>query len=504
MFVLLSMLALGPQAVSDQRPTVPDGTIISSVDVSGFDAERLSPGLRQDIRALEGTPLNQERLVGLAARIEGERPGHVAAVRAVMDPDGRAHVTFIVGERDRERDEDNVNTRYVVDHVAIEGVPDSDVSAALHDDLQALVGRRLDSDEADRLRDRIQRELPGYDVSRRISRGDEPGHIRIVYELRKKEPPPWLRFEPTRVNAIYHSEQGWGSFLTLGIGNGDIRFTPIVSIDNDDDLIEEYTGYGLRFETRRMGTRRLGASLEWSSYDPTWRAATVGAVATNPSIPALYDTRSSITPLVKFAITPELSVSAGVSVTELDPLAPASTTRMANAALGSVDFSRRWDSGDGSQKVDARFLLRAGSGALGSDLVYDRYLGAGTYRFDFGRQHVLATGQAGTITGSAPLFERFSLGDSVTLRGWDKYDVAPAGGSRMYYASVEYRFTGLAVFFDLGSVWDTPIDKRARTSTGLSFYAGPFFATVGFPLNASTLSPVFTIGLHYSESPFRW
>ena len=36
---------------------------------------------------------------------------------------------------------------------------------------------------------------------------------------------------------------------------------------------------------------------------------------------------------------------------------------------------------------------------------------------------LLLRGLAGTISGRAPLFERFALGDTRTLRGWNKFDV---------------------------------------------------------------------------------
>jgi len=503
--VLVSLLALGPQVPSDQRGPAPEGTVISSVDVSGFDRSRLSPGLQRDIRALAGTPLKQARLDELAARIDGERPRRTASVRAVMDTDGQAHVIFTVRLRDGDADQDNVNARHIVDRVEIRGVPESDLSDALRSDMQAVVNHRLDSEEVDRLRERIEREWPRYDISRRLIRSSEDGHIRIIYDLEKKELPQWLRFEPLRADAIFHSEQGWGSYASLGMGNGDIRFTPTVAIDNDDDLIEEYTGYALRFETRRMGTRRLGASLEWSSFDPTWRGATVAALASNAAIPALYDTRSTVTPLLKFAISPDLSVSAGVGITELSPLAPASVSRMANAAIGSIDYVHKWANDRApDQQVDARFLVRSATRALESDLVYTSYLGQGSYRYDQRRHHVVAIGQAGTISGTPPLFERFSLGDTLTLRGWDKYDVAPAGGSHMYYASVEYNYSGIAVFLDLGSVWDTPADRKTRVSTGIGFHAGPAFATIGFPLNTNNLTAVFSMGLRFTEKPFRW
>src|SRR5213083_2170433 len=131
--VLLTLLAMGPQATPDQKPSpVPDGTTIGSVFVSGFDMSRFSPGLRQDLRALVGTPLKQDRLDELVGRIEEERPRRVAAVRTSLESDGQARVTFVVGERDQ----DNVNERYIVDHVEIDGVPEIELSDALRRDLQ--------------------------------------------------------------------------------------------------------------------------------------------------------------------------------------------------------------------------------------------------------------------------------------------------------------------------------------------------------------------------------
>src|SRR6188474_2271228 len=90
--LLVSLLALGPQSAPDQRASAPEGTVISAVDVSGFDIDRLSPGLRRDLRSIVGTPLKQDRLDQLASRIEEERPRHVAAARPVLDAGGQARV----------------------------------------------------------------------------------------------------------------------------------------------------------------------------------------------------------------------------------------------------------------------------------------------------------------------------------------------------------------------------------------------------------------------------
>jgi hypothetical protein len=503
--LLITLLAASPQAATDQKLAAPEGTIIASAQVTGFDIDRLSPGLREEIRELAGTPLEQQLLDEIAARIEAERPRYVAAVRTVVEADGQARVFFVVGRQvDRDRD-DNVNGRYIVERADIVGVPDDQLPQALRDELESLVGQRLDSGEAERVQARIERELPRYELSRRIQRGSEPGRIRLVYEASKRETPQWLRFEPLKVNALFHSEQGWGSYLDLAIGDRNIRFTPIVAIDNADDLVEEYSGWGLRFETRKLGTRRLGASLEWTRFEQDWRSATLDVLATTPAIPAPYETRSTFTPLVKFALTPDLTVAGGVSISELEPLAPAVDSRMANAAVGSINFDRRWtDRSSGDHRVDASFDVRSGTRNLESDLTYRRYFGQASYRYDAGRHHLQAVGLIGGITGDAPLFERFTLGDSRTLRGWDKYEIAPAGGDRVVYSSLEYRYTGVSLFLDVGSVWDVNKEKRIRVSTGFGLHAGPTFLTVGFPLNTENLSAIVSLGLRIPGVGIRW
>ena len=199
-----------------------------------------------------------------------------------------------------------------------------------------------------------------------------------------------------------------------------------------------------------------------------------------------------------------MSITGGVSISELDPLEPAADKRMANAVVGSIDYNRQFtqDSG-GKHTVDASFGVRAGTRELESDLTYSRYLGQGWYRYDLGRHHVQASGMAGGITGHAPLFERFTLGDSATLVGWDKYDIAPVGGDRVVYSSIEYRYTGLALFLDVGSVWDANTERRVRVSAGFGFHAGPAYLVVGFPLNTDDLRAVFTMGVRLTPG-LRW
>jgi outer membrane protein assembly factor BamA len=104
---------------------------------------------------------------------------------------------------------------------------------------------------------------------------------------------------------------------------------------------------------------------------------------------------------------------------------------------------------------------------------------------------------AGGITGQAPLFERFTLGDSTTLRGWNKFELAPIGGNRVFHQSIEYRLHGAALFLDAGSVWDNGGTRQLRASTGFGFHTDHVFLTVAFPLNAPGAGATFLMGVRF-------
>lgn len=502
--LLIAVVLLPLSRAHAQEIEPPDGTRISSAQVSGLDLDRLSPGLRDDIGKLAGTPLDRQRLRDLASRIEAEQPRYVAALRFTTDPDGSARVVFVVGRMGDQEGQANVNTRYVVDEVEIRGVDEARLDRTLRDDIHALVGKPLDSEEAERLLTRLKDALPEYTVLRRMVRGDQPGRVKLVYYLIRPESARWLRFEPIDANALFHSDQGWGANLVMGIGSENVRVTPIIPIDNGDDLIEEYSGFGLRVESRKVGTERLGVFFEWSTYDQEWRDTTLAAMAFRPDIPALYRNRMSVTPLVKVAVTPQVTVGGGVAIAELDSLVEPGPSRMANAGVGFIKFHNQWQADSGmKQRLDASFTTRAGASSLQSDLVYQRYFMRADYAIGSARQQVIVSAMGGAINGDAPMFERFALGDSKTLRGWDKWAITPVGGDRMFSTTLEFRYRIVGMFLDSGSVWDTGAVKQLRFSTGVSFNPGPAFFTLGFPLNTDEFRAVFTMGIRFPQVGFR-
>jgi len=122
------------------------------------------------------------------------------------------------------------------------------------------------------------------------------------------------------------------------------------------------------------------------------------------------------------------------------------------------------DSDTQRQVLDAGYSLRAATTLLSSDFGYARHRWNLGYTFSRGKNTVLVTFIGGLIAGRAPLYERYVLGNSSTLRGWNRYDIDPVGGSRMAHGSVEYRYRYLQIFYDVGAVWDRGQDATPRNS----------------------------------------
>src|SRR5262245_60542284 len=121
--LVLALLALplttwAQPTVSPTEP--PDGAIVASAQVSGFDLGGLSPGLQEDISRIAGGPLDRKALNELAARIEEEQPRFVAAVR-VTSIAGDVRVVFVVAHM-RDQDRGDANARYLIERVEIRGI----------------------------------------------------------------------------------------------------------------------------------------------------------------------------------------------------------------------------------------------------------------------------------------------------------------------------------------------------------------------------------------------
>ena len=495
--LLVALLGLPPSAARAQDTDAPEGAIVDTVQAPNFNFDDLSPALKQDVFQLVGQPLNRQRLNELAARWEREHPNVAISVTATSTPEGKARVMFFTANLD-EPDKWNVNARYTVEHIEITGVPETKISQPLRDELHKLAGNRLDPQKAEELRERVEKELEGYAVKHRMTRGSQPGWINLVFDVSETERLRWIPWVPSRSKIVYHTDQAWSGALDIPIGGSSTRFTLGMMFGNDDDLVEEFGGIGFRIESRKLGTRRLGFSFELSTHHQMWQPSTLSVVEATPSIPEAYRQRVKLEPFMTFAFSPNVRVTGGMSISELESLSNSPAKQMASALVAGVTYDRKWnqESGPGHETTFS-YETRIARDGLESDLEYTRHLGRARYRYRSGKNLVTGDFALGVIEGSAPLFERFALGDSSTLRGWSKYDIAAAGGDRMVYGSLEYSYRGFAAFLDTGSFWDQGADHEVPTSAGFGYHGDHFFMMLGFPLNAGELRTAFMMGVRF-------
>src|SRR5207244_8380241 len=102
--------------------------------------------------------------------------------------------------------------------------------------------------------------------------------------------------------------------------------------------------------------------------------------------------------------------------------------------------------------LEAGYNLRAATRVLASDFVYARHRWELRYSITRGRHTITDEALSGLITGRAPLYERYILGTGSLLRGWNKYELDPLGGSRVAHNSLDYRYGMGGVFYDTGAI----------------------------------------------------
>jgi outer membrane protein assembly factor BamA len=153
------------------------------------------------------------------------------------------------------------------------------------------------------------------------------------------------------------------------------------------------------------------------------------------------------------------------------------------------------------QQIDGKYSLRVATRALGSTYAYARHLISAKYEATAGRQTVSDEFMGGSITGEAPFFDRFVLGSSSTLRGWDRYEIDPLGGSRVVHneMSYGYRFGERTVegFYDTGALWQSDRAATLRHSLGVGYKQGIFVLSVAFPVRSGRFETVFMAGMNY-------
>ena len=408
--------------------------------------------------------------------------------------------------------ESNVNQQYRIESVSISGIEvahfrDAKLSPSLRKRLASLVGTPCDMSAIGDLAGRLRSTLRLEDVREHLLRGSAPDRVRVDFETVRKD----YSFDLSVPRFLYDSNQGWTTELNAS-GRFHQQSLAVGLGSNGDDLTERFTGFSTQYKDSHVFSDRIRFALGIEGYNDLWNPATRRAVAEqNVSAPgtsnafALYRNRRNIAPTLTFVLSRTLSVSVGASFEGMDmettQIAGRERDLSANAATASVDFCYTVEGADMQQRWDARYGLRLATHELGSSYVYSRHDVSLRYEWKSGRRVVTDRLIGGALVGQAPLFERFVLGNSSTLLGWNRYAIDPLGCDRMVHNSLSYGYQvqkGTAeVFYNAGLIGDGNKLGTVRHSLGLGFRQGIFNVAMAFPVIAGHVAPVFIAGMNY-------
>jgi hypothetical protein len=383
----------------------------------------------------------------------------------------------------------NVNSRYIVASIEVSGHDEFTLSKGIHEQIQDLIGEYLDQAALDGLSDRIRKELHAKSVTYRVMKSDQPEQVKVNFEVTRRS----ISLEVNVPKFLYHSTQGWSGAVegVTGFGPGAVTFR---LLSDDDELVERNTGFLARYDHKKVGSDRVRLSFQFESYHQQWNRST----RREEGPEGLYRTRQNFEPSITIVIAKPLTFTAGLSFERIQHQFPAARIESADAVVNTLRYHRLLEDSDANKHLlDAGYSLRVATTLLGSDSAYARHRWNFGYTFSHDQHSVLVGFIGGVIAGRAPLFERYVLGNSSTLRGWNKYDIDPLGGSRMAHGSVEYRYRYFQIFYDAGAVWDRGQDVTPRNSLGVGLRKDGFSLAVAFPLKDGRLDPVFMAGMNF-------
>ena len=397
----------------------------------------------------------------------------------------------------------NVNSRYTIESIDIAGHHHYRISNSIAEEMQRLIGSRLNDDAMTRLARRLRTELRAHDVTFKLVPGDNRESVKVLLEVDKGN----SNFDFSIPKFAYNSRQGWTGVgeATATVGANALTFG---ALTDGDTLAERFSGIKTKYERLALATDRVHLGFEFDAYHEQYNQATLDALdsSTPSSLGAgAYRSRLNFEPSATFVLAKPLTLTVGFSFEQLQPQLSAARSEAANAVINTLRDHQRWELSDATrQDLDAGYSLRAATKLLGTDLAYTRHAVNVRYGLQHEHQSIEVALVAGMIYGRAPLFERFVLGNSSTLRGWNKYDLDPLGGNRVVHASVTYGYHIMRVFYDTGAIWDHGTTPEAKHSVGIGvssglgiFQKGAFLLAVAFPLRQGRIDPVFIAGMNF-------
>src|SRR5579884_444198 len=168
--------------------------------------------------------------------------------------------------------ETNVNSRYMVESVGIANLRHYHVSRSLLADMQNLVGSHVNVQLFQDFASRISDELHGHQVVFKLSRGTEPEHVRVTFEVHA----PKYGFDVDMPKILYNSQQGFTAEGDAMFNAGANAFTFGVLSDGDS-MVERASGIRARYDRLDAGSERVRIGFEFDSYHEQYDRATEDA-----------------------------------------------------------------------------------------------------------------------------------------------------------------------------------------------------------------------------------
>jgi surface antigen Omp85-like protein len=399
----------------------------------------------------------------------------------------------------------NVNSRYTIESISFVDQHPYKLSHSALEEMHRLIGAKLNTEALNNLVGRIRSELRAHEVTFKLARGGNEQSIKVLLNVDKGE----SSFDLSIPRFVYNSEQG---LTGIGEATGTVganRFTFQVLRDNDT-LVEGFAGLRASYQRMSLGSDRVQLGFDFEDYHEQYASATSLALNSSASASSslgagAYRSRMNFEPSATFVLAKPLTLTVGLSFEELQPESSAARSESANAVINTLRYHQSWEDSDATiQELDAGYSLRAATNLLSSDLGYTRHAANLRYSRTHNHQSLEVTLVAGLIYGHAPLFERFVLGNSTMLRGWNRFDLDPLGGNRLAYGSVTYGYHIMRVFYDAGSVWDQGKSPELKQSVGIGVSSGfglvqrgAFLLALAFPLRGGHVDPVLIAGMNF-------
>jgi hypothetical protein len=394
--------------------------------------------------------------------------------------------------------EDNVNSRYTVESIEVAGESQPVLPQSLKERLASMIGTRFDPAQFDEVAQEIRKQLHLRSVEPHIVRGTSPDRIRVLLVTERRS----VEFDVSVPKFLYHSSQGWTAEAQASTTIARTNVVRVGLVSDDDELTERYSGVTAGYENISAGSDRVHTAFLVEDLHEQWNPATV--LADGPRQTDLYRSRRNLQPEAIFLLSRPLSLTVGVSFEQMEMEDPAISQRNANAIVAVLRYSNPIEGLADPQQVDASYSLRTAYG-LGGDFHYTRHRAGARYSIKFGRSTLADEALAGFISGNAPLYERFVVGTSSLLRGWNRSEIDPLGGNRILHNSVDYSFrmncwekpSSFEVFYDAGVLWNQGQSAPVRSSMGVGYRQSVFNLALAFPFREGRVEPVFMVGMNY-------